>query len=141
MHNMKKQLTKLSTLQATLLLSGITSLVLLGLSALGFIAKQPGWMIGVAIGGVISLAYIFLTDVSSKATLKESKAGLFILCYFVKMILFVGFFAMLVVFQYTLHLSVFDNSFWGMLIGFFPTLIITIAVQLTNKGGNDGQVL
>lgn len=140
MPDMKKHLTKLSTLQATLLISGITSLVLLGFSAFGFIANQAGWMIGVSIGGIISLVNIFLTDSSSSLTLKESKPGLFILSYFLRMFLFVGFFAMLVIFDYRLHIPAFKNSFWGMLIGFFPTLIITIAVQFSYKGGNGGEV-
>lgn len=138
---MNKHLTKLSALQATLLISGIISLIFLAISAVGFIFNQPGWMIGIAFGGLVSLAYIFLTDVSSEATLKDSKPAVFLLAYFGKMILFVGFFAMLVIFDYKLHFAVFKNSFWGMLIGFFPTILITIAVQLKHKGGNDGEVL
>lgn len=98
-------------------------------------------MIGIALGGLVSLGYIFLTDVSTQATLKDSKAGLFLLAYFAKMILFVGIFAMLVILDYKLHIDAFKNSFWGMIIGFFPTVLITIAVQVKHKGGSDGQVL
>ena len=135
---MKRHLTKLSDLQASLLLSGIISVIYLALSTIGLIFKQPGWMIGIAIGGIVSLVYILLVDVASTATLKDSKAGIYLLSYFARMILFVGFFTMLVVFQYTCHFDVFKNSFWGMLIGFLPTTFITISVQLKNKGNNNG---
>lgn len=143
MHNiciMKRHLTKLSELQATLLVSGIISLVLIGVSAIGFAFNQPGWMIGVAIGGLASLVSIYLTFVSSNKTLKESKAGFYLLAYFTRMILFVGLFAMLVVFQYVLEIPVFKNSAWGMFIAFFPSVLVTVIVQLMYKGGNDGQV-
>lgn len=137
---MKRQLTKLSELQATLLLSGIVSIILLGFSAIGFAYNQPGWMIGVACGGVVSLLSIVLTNFASVATLKESKAGLYILSYFLRMILFVGIFATLVILQYKLNISALKNAFWGMAIGFLPTTLITIVIQLKYKGGDNGQV-
>lgn len=137
---MKRHLTKLSELQATLLLSGIVSMVLLAISAIGFIYNQPGWMIGVAIGSLASLVSIYLTQVASVKTLKDSKAGIYLLAYFGRMILFVGFFAMLVIMQFKLNIDVFKNSCWGMIIAYFPSVIITIVVQLNTKGENDGQV-
>lgn len=129
---MKRHLTKLSDLQASLLLSGIVTVIAIAISSIGFVYNQPGWMIGIAIGGIVSLLNIFLTNISSSATLKESKAGIYLLSYFARMILFIAPFTMLVVFQHTCHFEVFTNSYWGMLIGFVPTTFITIAVQLKN---------
>lgn len=137
---MKRHLTKLSELQATLLLSGIISVILLALSTIGLFFKQPGWMIGVAFGGFASLVSVFLTQVSSTATLRDSKTGIYLLSYFGRMILFVGLFAMLVIFQYKLHIEVFTYSCWGFIIAFFPSVFVTIITQLKFKGGNDGQV-
>ena len=137
---MKKHLTKLSSLQVALLISGIVSLIFIAISSIGFVFNQPGWMIGIAIGGVVSLVSIFLTEVASVSTLRDSKSGIYLLSYFCRMILFVGCFAMLVIFQYRLELPVFKNSPWGMVIGFFPSVFITVVVQLKYKGGNDGQV-
>lgn len=127
---MKSRSGKLTELQATLVVAAIISAVLTALSAIGLFFNQPGWIIGVAIGSVAELASIFLSDVGSTAALKGSKTGLFLLSYFIKMILFVGLFAMLVIFQYKLGYVFFKYSCWGMVIGFFPSLLITIVMQL-----------
>lgn len=127
---MKSRLGKLTELQATLVVAAIISAILIALSTIGLFFNQPGWIIGVAIGSVAELASIFLSEVGSTAALKGSNTGLFLLSYFVKMILFAGLFAMLVVFQYKLGYVVFKYSCWGMVIGFFPSLLITVAMQM-----------
>lgn len=137
---MKRHLTMLSELQATLLVSGIVSTCLLAISAIGFFFNQPGWMIGVAIGGLASLFSIYLTHIAARKTLKESKSGIYLLAYFTRMILFVGLFAMLVVFHFILEIPAFINSPWGMFISFLPSSLVTIVVQLKHKGGENGQV-
>ncbi len=133
---MKGKLTKLSELQASLLIAGAISVVLLLVSLAGLFNNQPGWIIGVAIGTAVEFAFIWLMFVGSNATFKEQKAGLFLLTYFVRVILFVGSFAGLAVLQYVAKIEVFKNSCWGMLIAFAPSTFITIAIQVMHKGKN-----
>ena len=130
---MKKRVGKLSELQATLLLAGIMSFLLIIVGVVLLILKKPGWLIGFAIGSAADFFYIWLMHAGSELALKESKVGLFLLTYFARVIVFVGFFAMLVVFQYVLTIEVFNNSCWAMLIAFVPATFITIAGQLIHK--------
>ena len=134
---MKCRFGKLTELQATLVVAAIISTILIALSAIGLFFNQPGWIIGVSIGSLAELVSIYLSDIGSTAALKNSKTGLFLLSYFIRMILFVGLFAMLVIFQYKLGYVVFRNSYWGMAIGFFPSLLITVAMQLKFQKGNE----
>ena len=133
---MKNKLTKLSELQASLLIAGVISLILLLVSIVGIVNNQPGWMIGVGIGTVVEFVFLWLMFVGSNATLKEQKAGLFLLTYFVRVVLFVGTFAGLMALQYVAKIEVFKYSCWGMLIAFAPSTFITIAIQLMHKGKN-----
>lgn len=128
---MKKEqgLTKLSELQASLVLAGIISLVIIGLSCIGFFFNQPGWTIGAVIGAVIEIVYLILVDKGSSLALKESKTSLSLMLYFVRMILLVGIFAVLVLLQYSLKVEAFYNSCWGMIIAFAPSTLITVVIQ------------
>lgn len=135
---MKGKLTKLSELQASLLLAEAISIVLLLVSLVGLFNHQPGWIIGVGIGTAVELIFLWLMFVGSNATLKEQKAGLFLLTYFVRIILFVGSFAGLMALQYVAKIEVFKYSCWGMLIAFAPSTFIAIAIQLIHKGKNNG---
>ena len=133
---MKSKLTKLSELQASLLIAGVFSLIFLLVSIIGLVNNQPGWIIGVGVGTVVEFIFLWLMFVGSNATLKEQKAGLFLLTYFVRIILFVGSFAGLMALQYVAKIEVFKYSCWGMLITFAPSTLITIAVQLMHKDKN-----
>lgn len=133
---MKSKLTKLSELQASLLIAGVISVILLLVSIVGLVNNQPGWIIGVGVGTVVEFAFLWLMSVGSNATLKEQKAGLFLLTYFVRVILFVGSFAGLMALQYVAKIEVFKYSCWAMLITFAPSTFITIAIQLMHKGKN-----
>lgn len=141
---MNKRLTKLSELQATLLVLGIVGMVLLAVSSIGFIFKQPGWMIGVAIGTLATLVNAILIDIGSTATLRDEKTGIYLLAYFLRMIIFVGLFAMLAFFDFKLKFGAFKNSCWGMFIGFIPSTFVTIIVQLKHEskptGDKNGQI-
>ena len=130
---MKAKLTKLTELQASLLLAGLISVVLLLVSLIGLFNHQPGWTIGVAVGALVEVAYIVLVHVGSSLALKEEKVGLFFITYALRIIVFIGFFALLVILQYLLKIHVFYYSCWGMLIAFVPATFITIAVQLMQK--------
>ena len=132
---MKKKLTKLTELQASFLIAGIISVILLIASSVGLFFKQPGWMIGGVIGTGVEFLFIWLVNVGATMTLKESKTGLFLLTYFLRVIAFIGPFALLVILQYLVKVEVFFNSCWGMLIAFAPGTFITIATQLMHKEG------
>lgn len=127
---MKSKVTKLTDLQVSLLISGMISIFLLLVSCIGFFFNQSGWTIGVCFGAFASLVYIFLVNKGSTLALKDAKAGLSMLFYFVRMIIFVGLFAMLVILQYKANIDAFKYSCWGMLIAFFPSTLITVGVQL-----------
>lgn len=130
---MKKGSLKLTEFQASLVITGVVGLLLAIVGLVFAILGKPGWLIGIAIGIVVDFVYLWLMSVGSTLALKESKTGLFLVTYFLRMVAFVGFFALLVVFQYILHIEVFNNSCWGMLIAFVPVTFITIATQLMYK--------
>ena len=130
---MKKDLAKLNEYQASLVIAGVVAVLLLIVGAVFAIFGQPGWLIGVAIGSAVDFIYIWLMHVGSNLALKESKAGLFLLTYFARIVAFVGLFALLVILQYVLHIETFNNSCWGMLVAFVPATFITIATQLMYK--------
>ena len=130
---MKKGSAKLNEYQASYLLAGIVSVLLLIVAAVFAFLGKPGWLIGVAVGSAVDFLYIWLMHVGSNLALKEAKAGLFLLTYFARIVAFVGLFALLVVLQYVLHVEVFNNSCWGMLVAFVPATFITIAAQLMYK--------
>ena len=141
---MNRRLTELSELQATLLILGIVGAILLALSSIGFFFNQPGWMIGVAIGTLATLVNAILVDIGSTATLRDEKTGIYLLAYFLRMIIFVGLFAMLAFFDFKLKFGAFKNSCWGMFIGFIPSTFVTIIVQLKHESkptdGKNGQI-
>ena len=130
---MKEKLTKLSELQASLLIAGSFSIVLLLISLIGLFNHQPGWTIGVAVGTIAEIIYIILVQVGSGLALKGEKVGLFFLTYAIRIIIFIGLFALLVILQYLFKIPAFYYSCWGMLIAFVPATFITIAVQLMQK--------
>lgn len=130
---MKNGSKKLNEFQASLLIAAVVAVLLLIVGGVLAIFKKPGWLIGFAIGSAVDFFYIWMMQVGSGLALKESKAGLFLLTYFARIVAFIGLFALLVVLQYVLHVEVFNNSCWGMLIGFVPATFITIATQLMYK--------
>lgn len=130
---MKKRLSNLTELQASMLLAGIIAVIMILGSCVGLFFGRPGLLIGALIGVGIEFFYIWLVSVSSTLALKESKTGLFLLTYFLRVVVFVGFFALLVILWYVKKIEVFKFSCWAMLIAFAPATFITIAVQLMHK--------
>lgn len=130
---MKKSFKRLSELQASLIITGALSALLLIVGVILLVLKKPGWIIGFAIGSFADFFYIWLMSVGATLALKESKVGLFLLTYFARMAVFVGLFALLVILQYVSRIEVFNNSCWAMLIAFVPVTFITIAIQLIHK--------
>ena len=132
---MKEKLTKLSELQASLLIAGIISGVLFLGSLVGLFFNLPGLPIGVVIGTAVEFLYLWLASIGATVALKQGKSGLFLLTYFLRMFVFVGLFAVLTILQYKAHIDFFNYSCWAMLIAFAPSTIISIATQLMNKEG------
>ena len=130
---MKKGSIKLSEFQASLVITAVVIFLLAIVGLVFAILGKPGWLIGIVVGGAVDFIYLWLMNLGSTLALKESRTGLFLLTYFLRMIVFVGLFALLVVLQYVLHVEVFNNSCWGMLIAFVPVTFITIAAQLMYK--------
>ena len=130
---MKKGSIKLNEFQASLVITAVVIFLLAIVGLVFAILGKPGWLIGIVVGGAVDFIYLWLMNLGSTLALKESRTGLFLLTYFLRMIVFVGLFALLVVLQYVLHVEVFNNSCWGMLIAFVPVTFITIAAQLMYK--------
>ena len=123
---MSKKLTKLSELQASMLIAGALAVLFLIGAVVGLFFNLPGLLIGVAIGTVF-------TDTAIFVFLKEEKTGLFLFTYFIRVALFVGLFALLVILDYRLHFAAFRFSCWAMLVAFAPSTFITIAIQLMHR--------
>lgn len=135
---MKKCWNKLSDLKKMLVLACLIGFVFILASIVGAIFGQWGWMIGVTLGTVIEMLNLFFLYKGSELALKSSKAGLFLLMYFARMILYAGGILILVLLQFTWKISIFDNSFWGYLIGITPMqLIVIIVMARTGKSPMD----
>lgn len=126
---MKKCWSKLSDLKKMLLLACLIGLVFILASIVGAVFGQWGWMIGVAIGTVIEMINLFFLYKGSEMALKSSKAALFLLMYFTRMVLYAGGILILVLLQFTWKVEVFSNAFWGYLIGITPMQLIVIIVM------------
>ena len=135
---MKQRLTKLSELQASLLIAGLIAIVFLIGASIGLFFNRPGLIIGAAIGTAVEFFYLWLVSVGATLSLKEGKTGLFLLTYFARIIVFVGLFALLVILWYQLKIETFKFSCWAMLIAFAPATLISIATQLMHKEGKNG---
>ena len=135
---MKQKLTKLSELQASLLIAGLIAIVFLLGASIGLFFNRPGLIIGAAIGTAVEFFYLWLVSVGATLSLKEGKTGLFLLTYFARIVVFVGLFALLVVLWYQLRIETFKFACWAMLIAFAPATLITIATQLMHKEGKNG---
>ena len=132
---MKNYLAKCSDLKKMILLASVIGLVLILASIVGGVFGQFGWMVGVAIGTVVEIVNLFLLFKSSELALKETKSSLFLLLYFVRMLLYVAGILVLVLLQFFWHVSFFDNSFWGFIIGISPMQIVVIIVMAKSGKG------
>ena len=126
---MKNYLKKCSDLKKMLLLASLIGIVLILASIIGIVYGQFGWIIGVGIGTVVELVNLVLLYKSSEIALKDSKMSLFLLLYFARMLLFVVGILLLVLLQYRFYVEVFNNSFWGFIIGISPMQIVVIIVM------------
>lgn len=130
---MKNWYRNLSELKKMVVIASLIGLLLIILSTFGLFFNQPGWLIGVTLGSIIEIINVILLFKGGSIILKESKPGLFLLFYALRMILFVGVILGLVLLQYKANIEVFKYSFFGALIGYTPTQIVVIIVTLTHK--------
>ena len=105
------------------------------LSCIGIIFGQFGWLIGVSIGTLVSLVNVVLLFKGSSYVLNASKASLFLLFYFLRMLLYVGFTVLLAFLDFKLHLSALAYSVFGLLIAYLPTVII-VCIVMSKEGKN-----
>ena len=132
---MKNYLSKCSDLKKMLLLASVIGFVLILGSIVGVVFGQYGWIIGVTIGTAVELFNIYLLYKGSEMALKYFKASLFLIMYFSRMTLYIAGILVLVLLQYQFEVHVFDNSFWGFIIGITPMQAVVIIVMIkTGKG-------
>lgn len=112
-----------------LLLALAVGIVLILGSLVGVFFSQYGWIIGVSLGTAIELINIWLLYKGSELTLKYFKTSLFLLTYFSRMVLYIVGILVLVLLQFNFEIHVFDNSFWGFLIGITPMQVVVIVVM------------
>ena len=132
-HNMcmKKFWNSLNELKKSLIMSLLVTAILMILSIVGIIFGQVGWLIGVAIGGLIQSINIVLYFKGADFILRRNKAGLFLILFFARMLLIVGAFVLCIALERVAHIGAFTNSIFGVLIGITPTEII---LMITVKG-------
>ena len=138
MHMLKK-FKQLTELKKMLFISLLVSVILIGLSCIGLIFNQPGWLIGVSAGSLVEIINIVLLYKGSSEILKNEKPGLFLLFYSLRMILFIGLIVGLVLLQYKAEIEVFNYSFWGALIGYTPMQTIVIVVTAKSKSNKTSE--
>lgn len=126
---MKNYLKKCSDLKKMVLLASLIGTILILASIIGIVYGQFGWIIGVSIGTLVELVNLVLLYKSSEIALKDSKMSLFLLLYFARMLLFVVGILLLVLLQYRFYVEIFNNSFWGFIIGISPMQIVVIVVM------------
>ncbi len=132
---MKKFLSKFSDFTLTIILEGIIGVVAVALSFIGFKFGQYGWTIGIATGTVLAILSTVMVFKGSDAAIRENKTGLYLLCYFLRMLLFIGIMVVFALLQYKIKNEIFNFSIWGALIGYTPMFILLIVGQY--KGTHD----
>lgn len=140
---MKKFLSKLNELEKMLLLALFVGVILMLFSLIPlFVAKQAGWLIGVAIGTIVGIINIYLTYLGSEVALKTFKTYTFLLFYFLRAILVIASLVITAMFQfgfavgkatYVEPISAFNFSLWAFLIGYFPMKIVMIISMAKSK--------
>ena len=132
---MKNFLNKLSTLCRLELYALCVGIIICGVSCIGFIWGHAGWLIGTAIGTVAVMMNVFLMFKGSAKSLKTGRAMFFLMCFFLRYIVFLGLAVLLAYLQFTEHVPAFEYSIFGLLIGYSPLTII-VCVTMSREGRN-----
>ena len=106
-----------------------------------FLANQPGWLIGVAIGSVIETINVVLLYKGSKYAMTTLKAGWFLIAYFLRMTLYLGGFVLTAFLGIGIAwggtivevIEPFRYSIWGVLIAYTPCQVVIIISMLVRK--------
>lgn len=123
---MKNFWNGLNDLKKTLIISSLVTVILIAISVIGVVLGQPGWMIGVAIGGVVQLINVVLHFKGAEFVLHQEKVGSFLFAFFARMVLVILALVLCVVLDRIVGLAAFKNSVFGVLIGLAPMEIILI---------------
>ena len=132
---MKKFLSNCGQLTRLVIYCLAIGLILMALSCIGIIFGQFGWLIGVAIGTLVSLLNVVLLFKGSSFALKTFKASLFLLFYFSRMIIYVGMTVLCAYLDFSLHIPAFGYSVFGLLIAYLPMVVI-VCVVMSKEGKN-----
>lgn len=140
---MKKLLNKLNEMQTILVIGLMVSVFLCLICLLPlFLANQPGWLIGVAIGSVVGLFNVFMTYKGSEVALKTFKAYSFLFFYFTKIVLLLVSLVVCALFQFGFNygdtnyfaaIPAFNYSLYAVLIGYVPMQIVLIITMAKSK--------
>lgn len=123
---MKKIWNGLNDLKKSLILSSLVTVILIAISVVGIFFGQPGWMIGVAIGGVIQLINVVLHFKGAEFVLQQEKMGLFLVAFFARMFLIICALVLCIVLDRVAGIGAFKNAIFGVIIGLAPMEIILI---------------
>lgn len=137
---MKKFLKKFNDLQLTIFLEGIIGVVAIALCCIGFAYSRPGWAVGAATGTLFAMISTLTVFKGSDSATKESKPGLYLLFYFIRMVLFVGMVVFFVLMEYKAKIPAFYCGIWGFLIGYTPMFIILIVGQIKGNHNLDKKI-
>ena len=132
---MKNFLNKLSTFCRLEFYALLVGVVVCAFSCIGLIWSKPGWLIGGAIGTGLVIINIFLIFKGSGKSLQTGRALFFLICFFLRYILFIGLAVLLAYLQFTKHVDAFEYSVFGLLIGYTP-LTIVICVTMSREERN-----
>lgn len=136
---MKTLINKLNEAQKMIVLASIVGIVFMLFALIPlFVAQQPGWLIGIAIGTAIEILNIFLLYKGSEYAMNKLKTSVFLSFYFLRMILFLAGFLVTALLAFGVKnyfdpIPAFQYSIWGVLIAYTPLQIIVIIVMVKSK--------
>ena len=130
---MKNYFSKLSQLSKMAIYCCLIGLVFIALSCIGLFFSQPGWLIGAAIGMVVSVINVVLLFKGSSIALKSYKASLFLIFYFSRMLIYIGVAVLLAFLDFSQHIDAFKNSIFGFLIACVPMVVIIVILMTKEK--------
>ena len=132
---MKKFLSNCGQLSRLVIYCLAFGFILMIFSCIGIFFGQFGWLIGAAIGTLVSLVNVILLFKGSSFALKTFKASLFLLFYFSRMLIYVGMTVLCAYLDYSKHIGAFSYSVFGLLIAYLPMVVI-VCIVMSKEGKN-----
>lgn len=130
---MKKFFGNASQLTKLVLSCLAIGIFIMMLSCIGIIFGQFGWLIGAAIGTLVSLFNVVLLVKGSGFVLQSNKSSFFLMFYFLRMLLYVGMTVLCAVLDFKLKIEAFHFSVFGLLIAYLPMVVVICVVMAKEK--------